>query len=202
MRHTNQTKLKVQVAVACGVPITQASKSFGVTVKTILAWLNANSHQKQKERDAKWRKSNPEKAAASTRKYREKNAELVKQKGREAKRKWWAENREIARLRGKRKYAKNQEYHKEKARANYRQKPGYYSENTRRRRAKVSAFSMTEIERMMCNNYYKLARELTESTGIPHEVDHIWPISKGGPHLPWNLRVITREENRSKRDKI
>ena len=31
-------------------------------------------------------------------------------------------------------------------------------------------------------------------TGIKHEVDHIWPLSKGGPHLPWNLQVLTKED--------
>jgi 5-methylcytosine-specific restriction endonuclease McrA len=61
---------------------------------------------------------------------------------------------------------------------------------------------MTEIEKMMCKNYYLIARELTEQTGIKHEVDHIWPISKGGPHLPWNLQFLTKEENRKKSNKI
>jgi 5-methylcytosine-specific restriction endonuclease McrA len=61
---------------------------------------------------------------------------------------------------------------------------------------------MCAIEKLMCRNYYLMARELTEQTGVNHEVDHIWPISKGGPHLPWNLQVLTQEENRKKRDKI
>lgn len=60
---------------------------------------------------------------------------------------------------------------------------------------------MTEIEKIMCANYYKEAKRLTQETGIKHEVDHIWPLSRGGPHLPWSLMVITAEENRKKSDK-
>ena len=42
------------------------------------------------------------------------------------------------------------------------------------------------------------AKQLTEETGVPHEVDHTIPISKGGLHHQDNLQVLTREENRRK----
>jgi hypothetical protein len=48
---------------------------------------------------------------------------------------------------------------------------------------------------------YVEARATTETTGVPHEVDHIVPIigkNVCGLHVPWNLRVITQFENRSK----
>ena len=33
---------------------------------------------------------------------------------------------------------------------------------------------------------------------IPHEVDHIIPICKGGLHHPDNLQILTMKENREK----
>lgn len=58
------------------------------------------------------------------------------------------------------------------------------------------------VEDLMIRNLYLKAMDLTKTTGVPHEVDHIYPLSKGGPHLPWNMRVVTLEANRKKKDKI
>ena len=46
---------------------------------------------------------------------------------------------------------------------------------------------------------YSKARELSESTGIKHEVDHIYPLKSKilcGLHVPDNLRVVPITENR------
>lgn len=66
----------------------------------------------------------------------------------------------------------------------------------------VNKYPVSTIERMMIRNYYKDAQLLTAETGIKHEVDHIIPTSRGGPHLPWNLQVLTATENKLKSDKI
>jgi|SRR5215467_8364596 len=53
--------------------------------------------------------------------------------------------------------------------------------------------------------FYDLAVELTLQTGIPHEVDHIYPLQGkfcSGFHAQNNLRVITRTENRRKGNRI
>ena len=70
------------------------------------------------------------------------------------------------------------------------------------RKGRIKSIPMTEIEKLMCRYYCEDAKRLTEETGIPHEVDHIWPVSRGGPHLPFNLRVITRQENKRKGNNI
>lgn len=52
---------------------------------------------------------------------------------------------------------------------------------------------------------YQEAARRTEETGVPHEVDHIVPIkgrNVSGLHVQWNLRVVTRYENRSKSNKL
>ena len=53
--------------------------------------------------------------------------------------------------------------------------------------------------------FYAMAQRLTTRTGVKHEVDHIEPLNGAiscGFHVPWNLQVLTREENRAKRNSL
>jgi hypothetical protein len=47
--------------------------------------------------------------------------------------------------------------------------------------------------------FYAEARRLTRELGVPHEVDHIVPVTRGGRHEPSNLQVITKQANLAKR---
>lgn len=49
---------------------------------------------------------------------------------------------------------------------------------------------------------YEECKRISEETGIPHEVDHIIPISKGGLHHQDNLQIISMKENRMKGAKL
>lgn len=61
---------------------------------------------------------------------------------------------------------------------------------------------LTEQQEQVILDLYKEARRLSSETSIPHEVDHIKPVSKGGLHHPDNLQILTRGENRRKSDKF
>ena len=79
--------------------------------------------------------------------------------------------------------------------------------NARARRKRTDALALatpawltksqlTEIAKM-----YEEARRLTEATGERHEVDHVVPLHSpvvSGLHVPWNMRVISKEENNRK----
>jgi len=57
---------------------------------------------------------------------------------------------------------------------------------------------MTQEEMNRLLTFYAECARLTADTGVPHEVDHIIPICKGGLHHPDNLQILTMEENRKK----
>jgi len=97
--------------------------------------------------------------------------------------------------------------------------PEYRTERTRRWRErhpeKAHAFSgrsqqsrslrapkwLTTEQKQQMSELYQLANRLTKETGIPHEVDHIYPLQGelcSGLHVPWNMQVITCRSNRLK----
>ena len=52
---------------------------------------------------------------------------------------------------------------------------------------------------------YQIAITMTQTTGEQYVVDHIVPLRSDvvcGLHVPWNLRVITRDENARKSNKL
>jgi 5-methylcytosine-specific restriction endonuclease McrA len=66
------------------------------------------------------------------------------------------------------------------------------------RRARVLSQIPETADFEKIKEIYAECRKISKETGIPHEVDHIIPIAKGGLHHQDNLQIITQKENRSK----
>jgi hypothetical protein len=74
----------------------------------------------------------------------------------------------------------------------------------RRRHREATPKWLTKEERLQMRNLYVQARKMTELTREQYVVDHIVPLrgeSVCGLHVPWNLRVITQDENLKKSNK-
>ena len=72
----------------------------------------------------------------------------------------------------------------------------------RRARITEAEVELTESEKDEIKKIYKECHDISESTGIPHHVDHIFPVSKGGTHHPSNLQILTAKDNLRKGAKI
>jgi 5-methylcytosine-specific restriction endonuclease McrA len=145
-----------------------------------------------------WVKGNVERAEY----FRDYNASDAGQK---AKREYYERNKEtvIARAQGRSDVEKNQYKKKHKE-----DNPDYYKSlvSFRRRRFRQATPKWLSVEQKMeIRLKYRLAIELSRATGVRHAVDHEIPLQGEdvcGLHVPWNLRVITQEENLKKSNKL
>lgn len=74
--------------------------------------------------------------------------------------------------------------------------------NTLKRHKRVPSWLNTE-DRKAIQKTYALAKELTKAYGFPWEVDHVIPLrgeTVSGLHVPLNLQVLPKEDNRRKRN--
>ena len=64
---------------------------------------------------------------------------------------------------------------------------------------------LTREQKGQIRELYKIAITMTKTTGEQYVVDHIIPLRSDvvcGLHVPWNLRVITQEQNLLKSNKL
>lgn len=59
-------------------------------------------------------------------------------------------------------------------------------------------YLLPPAERKAIQELYLEAQHQTETTGVEHHVDHIWPLSVGGEHRMFNLQILPAVENLSK----
>ena len=113
-----------------------------------------------------YREANKEKIKASMKDYREANKEKLKT------------------------------YHKAYLEANTEKWAAYSSKRRALKRKQIPVHLRDcPQEKRRLTQTYKLSSILTKATGVQHHVDHMWPLSDGGPHWSGNLQVIPAEEN-------
>ena len=75
------------------------------------------------------------------------------------------------------------------------------TKNRRRKHRQATPPWLTRAQKSEMRELYKIAITMTKTTGEKYVVDHIVPLRSElvcGLHVPWNLRVITQEENLKK----
>ena len=86
--------------------------------------------------------------------------------------------------------------------------PELQKANTKHRRTKHKQATpkwLTQEQKTAIKRFYLDAMAATRVTGTPYVVDHVIPLRGelvSGLHVPWNLAVITREENLAKSNKL
>ena len=75
----------------------------------------------------------------------------------------------------------------------------------RRKHREATPPWLSRQQKSQIRELYKMAITMTKTTGEQYVVDHIVPLRSDavcGLHVPWNLRVITQEENLKKSNKL
>ena len=137
----------------------------------------------------RWRANTKEQRALRGKEYHEKHRDRIIQRQKE----WRKNNPEKAKMAGKR-WAESH--------------PEFVSERRARRRAAKRQATPPWLNSEHYDQFraiYGLRLEMQELTGVEYHVDHIHPLIHPlvcGLHVPWNLQVITAEENLSKGNKF
>lgn len=180
--------------------------------------------KKNPEKPRAWAKSyrlrNPEKAKQSYRnsilknpaKYREKsrrwaikNPEKIKEAARKTYLRLKAKNPEGLRLKRLKAYQKqklkNPELLRQRLRNWQRNNASKVTAYVQAREALKNSATPSDAQLAFVQINYQIAERLSRCLGIKHQVDHIFPLSKGGSHCHRNLQVIPSRLNQIKNSK-
>ncbi len=124
---------------------------------------------------------------------------------RAAGRRYYERNKDVVKARANARPANEINNHKRKHK---KENPEYYKALVSVRRRKHRSATppwVTKEQKLEMRTLYLQAQQLTKLTGEKYEVDHKVPLIHPdvcGLHVPWNLVVITKEENLKKSNKL
>lgn len=179
---------------------------FGRLSPRCRSCANVRKRSKNRLAVAEWKARNPGKRAAidsspSKRKYNEE----YRIKNRDACRKrstlWFSENRERRLQKSRDWYAANKETKKLTDRRWQANNPHKASAKEARHRAALIRACPSWADHDKIDAIYAAARRISRETGIPHHVDHIYPLQSDlmcGLHVENNLQILPATENVSK----
>jgi hypothetical protein len=125
--------------------------------------------------------------------------------GKQSKRKYYEQNKDVVMAKAQQRSPEERRFHKK---AYKLKNPDLYRAFTRSRRKKHQQATpkwLTQEDKRAIRQLYIDAMTVTRITGVPYVVDHIIPLNGdlvSGLHVPWNLQVMTREENLRKSNKV
>ena len=135
-----------------------------------------------------YREANKEAISESNKAYYEANKEAKAEYNKVYKKAYREANKEAVAKREKAYYEANKEASLEKS-----------AKRMALKRNAVPKFLRNCVEeKKRLKEIYKIRQLLSDATGIVYHVDHMWPLSDGGPHWSGNLQVIPAQENLSK----
>lgn len=145
-----------------------------------------------------WQQGN-EKRAEYFREYNRR--EDVKEKKNE----WYQDNREVVIERARTRPAEKLREYRDTWKENNLVQVRASTKARRRKHKQATPPWLTRKQKSEIRSLYEIAITMTKTTGEQYVVDHIVPLISDevcGLHVPWNLRVITQEENLKKSNKI
>lgn len=153
-----------------------------------------------------WRTKNAEKIAAQKKEYRQRPEVIEREKSR-LKAAYEARKDEIQAARKLRmeEDAKVREAFDAYQKRYYQENKHVFMARSAKRRCNKRQATPKWANLVSIKAMYYVANYMTETTGIPHEVDHVIPLSGDnvcGLHVENNLQVISRTENRRKATKL
>lgn len=131
---------------------------------------------------------------------------MSKTNSKEYNQQYYQKNKDRLKLKHRLYREKNLSLYRAMTRASQKKNPACSAAHSAKRRAIKSMctpkwLTPTHIEQI--NMFYECSAFYSNLTGTKFQVDHIIPMQGKevcGLHVPWNLQVITREENISERN--
>lgn len=159
-------------------------------------WQEKNS-ERQRDINRVWRQNNRERQLENCRRWR-RNNRLRQQ---ELNRLWNTQNFERKQEYRRNYYEENRDKEKKNSLSWQKQNPDKKRAIDNRRRANKKQATPSWADHVAINAIYTEAIRLERETGIPHHVDHIYPLTSPymcGLHIAENLQILTGPENCSK----
>ena len=183
--------------------ISEQNKAYREANKEKLAEYSKAYYEANKERLKAYYEANKEKILDRHKAYKEVNKERGAEQNkayREANKDKISEQNKAYREANKERRAEQNKAYREANKDKTNEKASRH--RARKRNAIPKFLRNCGVEKQRLRDTYKLSQLFSEATGIEHHVDHMWPLSKGGPHWSGNLQILTATENLSKNDKL